>query len=87
MRYVNKDRTPFTKYQFMSWDTRDAFVQMKMMTEFLEQSAAHKDIQTRNTHPHKLGTVGYAGKTTQWTTEDENATRPFAEITDERPRS
>ena len=57
---------------------------MKTTAEFREQSAAHKALQTQNTHPHRLGTAGYAGKTAQWAAEDENETRPFAEITDER---
>ena len=62
-------------------------MQMKTTDEFQEQSAAHKALQTLNTHPHKLGTAGYAGKTVQWAAEDENATGPFAEITDERANS
>ena len=75
MKYVNTGQTPFMKYQFLSWDIWDAFVQMKTTGEFQEQSAAHKALQAQNTHPHKLGTAGYAGKTTQWTVEDENAIR------------
>ena len=86
-KYVNTGRTPFTKYKFLSRDIWDAFVQMKTTAEFQEQSAAHKALQAQNTHPHKLGTAGYAGKTTQWTAEDENATGPFAGITDEHARS
>ena len=60
---------------------------MKMTAEFQEQSAAHKALQAQNTHPHKLGTAGYAGKTKQWAAEGENATGPFAGITDERALS
>ena len=60
---------------------------MKMTPEFQEQSAAHKALQAKNTHPHKLGTAGYAGKTAQWMAEDKNASRPFAGITDERAQS
>lgn len=86
-RYVNTGRTPFTAYKFLSRDIWDAFVQMKTTPEFLEESATHKALQTLNTHPHQLGTAGYAGKTTQWAAEDENETRPFAEITDERALS
>ena len=59
---------------------------MKTTAEFQEQSAAHKALQTQNTHPHRLGTAGYAGKTAQWAAEDENATGLFAEIKDERAR-
>lgn len=78
---------PFTKYKFLSRDIWDAFVRMKTTAEFQEQSAPHKALQAQNTHPHKLSTAGYAGKTTQWAVEDENATRPFDEITDERART
>ena len=85
--YMNKDRTPFTKYQFVSRDTWDAFVWMKTTVEFQEQSAAHKALQAQNTHPHKLGTAGYVGKTAQWAAEDQNATGPFAGITDVRAQS
>ena len=87
MKYVNTGRTPFTKYKFLSRDIWDAFVRMKTTGEFQDQSAAHKALQAQNTHPHKLGTAGYAGKTAQWAAEDENATGPFAEITDERART
>ena len=50
-----------------------------------------KVLQTRNTHPHRLGTAGYAGKIPQWRREDEEAIRseaspPFAGIADERAR-
>ena len=40
--YVNTGRRPFTKYEFLSRDIWDAFVQMKTATEFKEQSAAYK---------------------------------------------
>ena len=83
-QYVNTGRTPFTKYKFLSRDIWDAFLRMKTTAEFQEQSAAHKAFLVQNTHPYKLGTAGYTGKTTQWMAEDENATRPFAGITDER---
>ena len=86
-KYVNTGQTPLTKYKFLSWDIWDAFVRMKTTAEFQKQSVAHKALQAQNTHPHKHGTAGYAGKTTQWTTENENATRPFAEITNERART
>ena len=60
---------------------------MKTAAEFQEQSAAHKALQTQNTHPHRLGTAGYAGKTPQRAAEDANVTGPFPEITDERANS
>ena len=86
-KYVNTGRTPFTAYKFLSQDIWDAFVQMKTTAEFRKQSAENKALQTLNTHPHKLGTAGYVGKTAQWAAEDQNETRPFAEITDERALS
>ena len=86
-KYVKTGRTPFTKYRFLSRDIWDDFVRMKTTAKFQKQSAAHKALQAQNTHPHKLGTAGYAGKTTQWAVEDKNATPSFAEITNERTRS
>ena len=86
---MNKDRTPCTKYSFVSSDTWDTFVQMKTTDEFQQQSAAHKAIQAKNIHPHRLGTAGYAGKHPVWLSEDNVAIQsqvslPFAEIIDER---
>ena len=43
-KYVNTGRTPFTKYKFLSRDIWGAFVQMKTMTKFKEESAAHKTL-------------------------------------------
>ena len=86
-KYVNKGETPFTKYRFLTRETWDAFVAMKTTAEFKDQSAAHKALQTRNTHPHRLGTAGYAAKSTQWAAEEENATGPFPDITDPRSLS
>ena len=78
---MNKGETPFTKFAFLTRETRDTFVAMKTTNEFKEQSAAHKALQTRNTHPHRLGTAGYAAKSTQWEAEEENL---FPDITDPR---
>ena len=80
--YVNKSETPFTKFPFLTRETWDAFVAMKTTDEFKEQSAEHKAIQARNTHPHRLGTAGYTAKSAQWDTEEENL---FPDIT--HPRS
>ena len=60
---------------------------MKTTDEFKERSAEHKVIQARNTHPHRLGTAGYAAKSTQWAAEEENATSPFPDIIDPRSLS
>ena len=79
--YVNTGQTPFAKYGFLTRETWDAFVAMKTTAEFTEKSAAHKALQTRNTHPHKLGTAGYAGKYEEWAAEEENA---FPDVTDPR---
>ena len=86
-KYVNTGRTPFMKYKFLSRDIWEAFVQMKTAAEFKEESAADKALQEQNTHPHKLGTAGYTGKTTQWTAKDQNATGLFAKIEDERAKT
>ena len=80
-QYVNKSETPFTRFPFLTRETWDAFVAMKTTDEFKEQSAAHKAIQARNTHPHRLGTAGYAAKSAQWEAEE----NPFPDIT--HPRS
>ena len=67
-------------------------MQMKTTAEFKEESAAHKALQAQNTHPHKHGIAGYAGKILQLRDQDQQANRSnvspsFAEITDERARS
>lgn len=90
--YVNKDRTPFMKYHFMSPDIWDAFVWVKTTAEFQQQSAAYKAIQTQNRHPHRLVTARYTGKILQWRREDKEAIQweaspPFARIIDERARN
>ena len=80
-QYVNTGQTPFAKYGFLTQETWDAFVAMKTTAEFNEKSAAHKALQSRNTHPHRLGTAGYAGKYEEWAAEEENA---FPDVTDPR---
>lgn len=80
-KYVNTGQTPFAKYRFLTQETWDSFVAMKTTPEFNEQSAAHKALQTRNTHPHRLGTAGYAGKYDEWAAAEDNA---FPDVTDPR---
>ena len=63
----------------------------KMTDDFRSESAAHKALQAKNKHPHRLGTARYVGKIPRWRDQDQqanssNASPPFAEITDERAR-
>ena len=83
-KYVNTGQTPFAQYKFLTREAWDTFVAMKTTAEFKEQSAAHKALQTRNTHPHRLGTAGYTGKYEEWAAEKEN---PFPDVTDPRSLS
>ena len=68
------------------------FVAKKTTDDFRSESAAHRALQAKNKHPHRLGTAGYAGKIPQWRDQDQQASRsnvsqPFPVITDERARN
>ena len=86
--YVEKDLTPFQKYPFVEEYWED-FVAKKKTNDFRIESEAHRALQAKNTHPHRLGTAGYAGKIPQWRDQNERARQldaspPFARITSER---
>ena len=90
-KYVETDETPLTKYPFLEpqWEE---FKAMKTTEDFKSTSVAHKALQAKNTHPHRLGTAGYAGKIPQWSMEDEltaaqDIAPPFSNIPDDRARN
>ncbi|KAF0925846.1 hypothetical protein E2562_018485 [Oryza meyeriana var. granulata] len=91
--YVKKDLTPFHQKEFAHLrDQWDEFVQRCQMPEFVHQSEVNKAISAFNTHPHRLGTGGYVGKSLQWAREDEEAAHlsqptPFANIPVQRARN
>ena len=90
--YVEKDLRPFHKYPFLEEYWEDFVAKKKKTDDFRIESEAHRALQAKNTHPHRLGTTGYVGKILQWRDQDEQAIRwdaspPFAGIPDERARN
>nr|AAM01089.1 Hypothetical protein with similarity to putative retroelement [Oryza sativa Japonica Group]AAM74321.1 Hypothetical protein [Oryza sativa Japonica Group]AAP53450.1 transposon protein, putative, CACTA, En/Spm sub-class [Oryza sativa Japonica Group] len=55
---------------FKVWEE---FHAKKLTPESRARSEAYRLLQTRNQHPHRLGTAGYAGKEEEWQREDEEA--------------
>ena len=70
--YVEKDLTPFQKYPFVEEYWED-FVAKKKTDDFRIESEAHRALEAKNMHPHRLGTAGYAGKIPQWRAQNEHA--------------
>ncbi|BAH93112.1 Os05g0359000 [Oryza sativa Japonica Group] len=92
-KYVKQDRTPFHDKELAHLrDQWNEFVQRCQTPEFLHQSEVNKALSACNTHPHRLGTGGYVGKSFQWAREDEEAAQlsrptPFADIPVQRARN
>jgi len=82
----NPDTYPYLEDQWTD------FVARCKSEEFQEQSRANKERQSHNTHPHRLGTGGYARKELDWNREDEQAAlqnrpAPFSQIPERRARN
>ena len=93
--YVKHDLMPYRQdpkaYGYLQ-DQWAEFVERCHLEDFVQQSQANKARQARYTHPHRLGTSGYAWKELDWDREDEQAARenrstPFSQIPERRARN
>nr|ABG22576.1 transposon protein, putative, CACTA, En/Spm sub-class [Oryza sativa Japonica Group] len=92
--YVNPpgNHTPFDEYPQITEAVWEEFCSLKTTQEFRESSEAHRVLQQRNEHPHRLGTAGYIGKEAIWAQEDAaaaaaNVPAPFSDIPEQRARN
>lgn len=86
------NRTPFVEYPQITETVWEQFCEMKNSEDFRQSSEAHRLLQKRNEHPHRLGTAGYIGKEQIWAQEDAaaaaaNVPAPFADIPERRARN
>ncbi len=92
--FVNQpgNHTPFDEYPQITEAVWEEFCSLKNTQEFRESSEAHRLLQQRNEHPHRLGTAGYIGKKAIWAQEDAaaaaaNVPTPFSDIPEQRARN
>nr|ABB47595.2 transposon protein, putative, CACTA, En/Spm sub-class [Oryza sativa Japonica Group] len=64
---------PREKFPWITEQVWEEFHAKKSSPESRARSEAYRLLQTRNQHPHRLGTAGYAGKEEEWQREDEEA--------------
>nr|CAE02368.2 OSJNBb0096E05.4 [Oryza sativa Japonica Group] len=64
---------PREKFPWITEQVWEEFHAKKSTPESRARSEAYRLLQTRNQHPHRLGTTGYAGKEEEWQREDEEA--------------
>nr|CAE02715.2 OSJNBa0055H05.2 [Oryza sativa Japonica Group] len=86
------NHTPFDEYPQITEAVWEEFCSLKTTQEFRESSEAHRVLQQRNEHPHRLGTAGYIGKEAIWAQEDAaaaaaNVPAPFSDIPEQRARN
>nr|AAX94857.1 transposon protein, putative, CACTA, En/Spm sub-class [Oryza sativa Japonica Group]ABA92175.1 transposon protein, putative, CACTA, En/Spm sub-class [Oryza sativa Japonica Group] len=86
------NHTPFDEYPQITEAVWEEFCSLKTTQEFRESSEAHRVLQQRNEHPHRLGTAGYIGKEAIWAQEDAaaaaaNVLAPFSDIPEQRARN
>ncbi|KAL6647076.1 hypothetical protein ACP70R_014513 [Stipagrostis hirtigluma subsp. patula] len=86
--YALIGQAPFEDYPFIHKQGWEIFVESRLTEEFAKISQTHKEIQSHNTNPHRLGTGGYDGKAEEWERIDEQARRegrelPFSEVDSE----
>ncbi|KAI3713000.1 hypothetical protein L1987_71570 [Smallanthus sonchifolius] len=60
-KYVNKNKTPFEKYDYLDSSMWPEFVESKTTKEFLEKSAKAKASALNNKDFHRTGRTGYRG--------------------------
>nr|AAM18174.1 Unknown protein [Oryza sativa Japonica Group]AAP52769.1 transposon protein, putative, CACTA, En/Spm sub-class [Oryza sativa Japonica Group] len=86
------NHTPFDEYPQITEAVWEEFCSLKTTQQFRESSEAHRVLQQRNEHPHRLGTAGYIGKEAIWAQEDAaaaaaNVPAPFSDIPEQRARN
>nr|CAJ14990.1 OSJNBb0018A10.19 [Oryza sativa Japonica Group] len=86
------NHTSFDEYPQITEAVWEEFCSLKTTQEFRELSEAHRVLQQRNEHPHRLGTAGYIGKEAIWAQEDAaaaaaNVPAPFSDIPEQRARN
>ena len=91
-KYVMEDKSPLKKYPFISQEDWNAFTESTRTEEFKARSEAAQANACKNTHHHRLGSAGYAGKVDKWREEEERARindqpLPFAGVESERARN
>nr|ABB47521.1 transposon protein, putative, CACTA, En/Spm sub-class [Oryza sativa Japonica Group] len=64
---------PREKFPWITEQVWEEFHTKKSTPESRSSSEAYRLLQTKNQHPHRLGTAGYAGKEEEWQREDEEA--------------
>jgi rubredoxin len=64
---------PSEKFPWITEQVWEEFHAKKSTPKSRARSEAYRLLQTRNQHPHRLGTAGYAGKEEEWQREDEEA--------------
>nr|CAE05177.2 OSJNBa0013A04.14 [Oryza sativa Japonica Group] len=64
---------PKEKFPWITEQVWEEFCEKKSTPESRARSEAYRLLQTKNQHPHQLGTAGYAGKEEEWQQEDEEA--------------
>nr|AAX95381.1 hypothetical protein [Oryza sativa Japonica Group]AAX96102.1 transposon protein, putative, CACTA, En/Spm sub-class [Oryza sativa Japonica Group]ABA92901.1 transposon protein, putative, CACTA, En/Spm sub-class [Oryza sativa Japonica Group] len=64
---------PREKFPWITEQVWEEFHAKKSTPESKARSEAYRLLQTKNQHPHRLGTAGYAGKEEEWQREDEEA--------------
>ena len=91
-KYVMEEKSPLQKYPFISEEDWSAFTESTWSEDFKARSEAAKANACKNTHHHRLGSAGYAGKMDKWREEEERARMndqplPFAGVESERARN
>nr|CAD39910.2 OSJNBa0065B15.14 [Oryza sativa Japonica Group] len=86
------NHTPFDEYPQITEVVWEEFCSLKNTQESRESSEAHRLLQQRNEHPHRLGTAEYIGKEAIWAQEDvaaaaANVPAPFSDIPEQRARN
>nr|ABF97230.1 transposon protein, putative, CACTA, En/Spm sub-class [Oryza sativa Japonica Group] len=64
---------PGEKFPWITEQVWEEFHAKKSPPQSRARSEAYRLLQTRNQHPHQLGTAGYAGKEEEWQRDDEEA--------------
>jgi len=71
--FVKKGKTPFQKYNFITQEVWEEFVQKVTSEEAKKKSEQYSELAKKNKIPHHLGMTGYAGKRPDWEREEREA--------------
>ena len=90
-KYLSEGKDPIPAYPQITKADWAEFKRVRATAEFTNKSAKQLELQKRNTHPHRMGVVGYYGMKPIWDQEDKEAVavggKPaFSEIRGDRAR-